>query len=133
MKDESIGHYSDRELAYAYLAAGNSDKALEHAMLEYNRRPNNIDVNEVVAWVHYQRGEFNKAIPFLKAALRTNSSNPTLLCRAALIFNKAGMSDEMPAIERSTLLSNSSIALGLRKELAATVNVSFAAPVVNRR
>ena len=39
MKDESIGHYSDRELAYAYLAVNDKDKALEHAMLEYNRRP----------------------------------------------------------------------------------------------
>ena len=39
MKDESIGHYSDRELAYAYLAVNDKDKALAHAMMEYNRRP----------------------------------------------------------------------------------------------
>jgi tetratricopeptide (TPR) repeat protein len=37
--DETIGHYADRELAYAYLKVNNKDKALEHALAEYNRRP----------------------------------------------------------------------------------------------
>lgn len=90
IKDENLGHYSDRELAYAYLKVGNKDKALEHAMLEYNRRPDNIDVNETVAWVHYNRGEYDKAVPFIKVALKTNSKNPVLLTRAALIYDKAG-------------------------------------------
>jgi tetratricopeptide (TPR) repeat protein len=90
IKDENLGHYSDRELAYAYLKVNNKNKALEHAMLEYNRRPDNIDVNETVAWVHYSRGEYDKALPFIKAALKTNSKNPVLLTRAALIYDKAG-------------------------------------------
>ncbi len=38
-KDATLGHYADRELAYAYLKVHDYDKALEHAMLEYNRRP----------------------------------------------------------------------------------------------
>ncbi|RYD72801.1 MAG: tetratricopeptide repeat protein, partial [Sphingobacteriales bacterium] len=89
-KDENIGHYSDRELAYAYLNVKNYDKALEHAMLEYNRRPDNIDVNEAIAWVYYNKGEYDKALPYLKTALKTNSKNPTLLCRAGLIYDKTG-------------------------------------------
>jgi tetratricopeptide (TPR) repeat protein len=88
--DESIGHYGDRELAYAYLKVNNTDKALEHAMLEYNRRPDNIDVNETVAWVYYNKGEYAKALPFIKVAMRTNSKNPVLLSRAGLIYFKAG-------------------------------------------
>lgn len=87
--DENIGHYVDRELAYAYLNIHEYNKALEHALLEYNRRPNNIDVNEAVAWVYYNRGEYDKAIPYLKTALKTNSKNPTLLHRAQLIESKA--------------------------------------------
>ena len=51
--NQSLGHYADRELAYAYLKIKDNDKALEHAMMEYNRRPNNIDVNETVAWCYY--------------------------------------------------------------------------------
>jgi tetratricopeptide (TPR) repeat protein len=88
--DESIGHYADKELAYAYLRAGDLDKALEHATAEYNRRPLNIDVNEAMAWVHYKKGEPAKALPYIRAALSTNSRNPVLLCRAGLIYAGAG-------------------------------------------
>jgi tetratricopeptide (TPR) repeat protein len=89
-KDETIGHYADRELAYAYLKVNNTDKALEHALLEYNRRPENIDVNETVAWVYYNKGEYSKALPYIKTALKTNSKNPVLLSRAGMIFLKSG-------------------------------------------
>jgi len=64
--DESIGHYADRELAYAYLKIKNYDQALEHALLEYNRRPGNIDVNETVAWVYYCKGDYAKALSYLQ-------------------------------------------------------------------
>lgn len=88
--DESIGHYADKELAYAYLSVNKYDKALEHALLEYNRRPKNIEVNETVAWMNYKKGDVNKALPFIAEALKTNSKNPTLLCRAGLIYLQAG-------------------------------------------
>lgn len=86
--DETLGHYSDRELAYAYLKINNTKKALEHALAEYNRRPDNIDVNEALAWVHYKRGAYDKALPYIKTALRTGSKNPVLLSRAGLILKK---------------------------------------------
>jgi tetratricopeptide (TPR) repeat protein len=88
------GHYADRELAYAYLKINNTDKALEHAMLEYNRRPKNIDVCETVAWVYYKQKNYAKANVFISKALRTGSENPTLLCRAGLIKFKAGKQQE---------------------------------------
>ncbi|HTE09942.1 MAG TPA: tetratricopeptide repeat protein, partial [Chitinophagaceae bacterium] len=87
-KDDSSGHYSDRELAYAYLKVNQFGKALDHALLEYNRRPENIDVNETLAWVYYSKGDHAKALPFAKVALKTNSQNPTLLCRMGLIYFK---------------------------------------------
>ena len=89
-RDDSSGHYSDRELAHAHLRAGDNDRALQHALAEYNRRPENIDVNETLAWVYYSREEYSKALPHLKKAMRTNSRSPTLLCRAGLIYSKAG-------------------------------------------
>jgi len=88
--NENIGHYADRELALAYLKVGKNEKALEHAQLEYNRRPDNIDVNETVAWVYFKMGDYQKALPYVEAAMRTNSKNPTLLCRAGLIYSKTG-------------------------------------------
>ncbi|MEP7375380.1 MAG: hypothetical protein ABI675_18410 [Chitinophagaceae bacterium] len=89
-QDDNIGHYADRELAYIYLKTGDYDKALEHGLAEYNRRPANIDVNETVAWVYYNRKEYDKALPYLETAMKTKSKNPTLLCRAGLIYAKAG-------------------------------------------
>ena len=66
------------------------DNALKHALMEYNRRPLNIDVNETVAWVYYKMGEYQKALPFMQAALRTKSRNPVLMNRAALLFKQTG-------------------------------------------
>lgn len=92
--DENIGHYADRELAYAYLQRNNYDKALEHALMEYNRRPDNIDVNETVAWVYHCRNRPSDALPYLRAALRTHSKNPVLLCHAGLVYARAGMANQ---------------------------------------
>jgi tetratricopeptide (TPR) repeat protein len=116
--DENIGHYADRELAYAYLKINNFDKALEHALLEYNRRPENIDVNETVAWVYYCKGEYAKALPYLKVALKTNSRNPTLLCHAGLIYEKAGEGALAKDHLRAALQSNPNIPEELKKESA---------------
>ncbi len=88
--DESIGHYADKELAYAYLKTGNYNQALDHALAEYNRRPQNIDVNETLAWVYHEKNENEKALPYIQVALKTNSVNPVLLCRAGLIYHKSG-------------------------------------------
>lgn len=90
MEDPNAGHYSDKEQAYAYLKNNDVDKALEHALAEYNRRPKNIEVNEMMAWVYYKRNEIEKALPYADAALLTNSKNPVLLCTAGLLYVKAG-------------------------------------------
>ena len=100
--NEQMGHYADRELAYAYLKTNELDKALEHAKIEYARRPDNIDVNETMAWVHYKRGEFAEAQQYMQVARRTGSKNPVLLCRAGLILSKLGKT-----AEGETLIQNS--------------------------
>ncbi len=120
-KDANIGHYSDRELAYDYLKTGDKDKALDHALLEYNRRPDNIDVNETLAWVYYNRGEFSKAVPYIKVALKTNSKNPVLLSRAALIYYSGGDKATAKTIISQTSLNNPFIERGLRTETQAIV------------
>ncbi len=117
--DPTMGHYADRELAYDYLKLGDKDKALEHAMLEWNRRPENIDVNETVAWVYYNRGDYAKAASYMKTALKTHSKNPVLLSRAALIFYKAGDKDLAKTMLAETSLSNPYIDPSLKNETAA--------------
>lgn len=92
--NEQLGHYTDRELAYAYLKTNDLDKALEHAKIEYARRPDNIDVNETLGWVYYKRGDYKEAQQYMQVARRTHSQNPVLLCRAGLILTKIGQAAE---------------------------------------
>jgi tetratricopeptide (TPR) repeat protein len=87
--DES-GHHADKELAYAYLKTGNIEKALAHATIEWQRRPENIDVNECLGWCYFQNNEFEKAAAYIERALKIKSQNPILLRRAGEIFIKNG-------------------------------------------
>lgn len=117
INDATVGHYADRELSYAYLKMGNYDKALEHALTEYNRRPDNIDVNETVAWAYYNKGDYAKALPYIKTALKTKSKNPTLLCRAALIMSKNGDLANAKSYVAQALKNNPNIAADLRMQV----------------
>jgi tetratricopeptide (TPR) repeat protein len=116
VQDASIGHYSDRELAYAYLKVNDADKALEHALMEYNRRPDNIDVNETLAWVYYQKGNYADAHKYINVALKTNSKNPTLLCHAGLIYLKSGDIARGKELINTALQSNPNINVQLKNE-----------------
>ena len=101
--NEQMGHYADRELAYAYLKNNELDKALEHAKIEYDRRPDNIDVNETMAWVLYRRGQYAEAQKYMQVARRTGSKNPVLLGRAGLIMSKLGKMAEGQALIEGAL------------------------------
>ena len=72
-------------MANIYLFTADYDNALKHAIMEYNRRPGNIEVNELVAWIYFKSGKTEKALPYLKEALKTNSKHPRLIERAKLI------------------------------------------------
>ena len=115
-QDERIGHYADRELAYAYLLKSDTKNALKHALIEYNRRPENIDVNETVAWVYYKMKAYNKALPFVKAALKTNCKNPVLLCHAGLIYANTNQKELAKSTLQEALRNNPNIDPELKTE-----------------
>jgi tetratricopeptide (TPR) repeat protein len=114
--DESLGHYSDKELSEIYIKEGDYKKALEHALAEYNRRPENIEVNETLAWAYYNNGDINKAMQHIKTAHKTNAQNPSLLCHSGLIFLKAGEKDSAKKYLQNGLKNNPSIYPLLKKE-----------------
>jgi tetratricopeptide (TPR) repeat protein len=121
INDQSIGHYVDKELAYAYLKINDNHNALEHALLEYDRRPDNIDVNECLAWVYYNMEDYEKALRYIKTALRTNCKNPTLLCRAGLIYAKAGNTTIAKATLQQALNTNANITNDLKMQGASAL------------
>ncbi|HTB30682.1 MAG TPA: tetratricopeptide repeat protein, partial [Bacteroidia bacterium] len=118
------GHYADKELAYAYLKTNPADldKALKHALIEYDRRPDNIDVCEAVAWVRYKRGEFAQADTLINKALRTHSKNPILLCHAGLIKVKAGETANGVSLIKAAVQQDPYFDINLRKEAAPYIS-----------
>ncbi|XZF14724.1 tetratricopeptide repeat protein [Chitinophagaceae bacterium MMS25-I14] len=89
-KDAPVKHNAHRELANAYLAAGNLDKALQQANEDLAMRPENIDANELVAWIQYQKGDYANARIHADKMLRMNTKNATSLYKASLIYAAAG-------------------------------------------
>ena len=114
--EEEIGHHADKELANLYLLQGNNARALHHALKEYNRRPNNIETAEAVAWAYYKNGDAEKAVSFLQTAMRTNSKNPTLLCHAALIYAQRGETTKAKTLLQDVLKSNPAVESLIKKE-----------------
>jgi tetratricopeptide (TPR) repeat protein len=88
-EDEESGHTVSLELSRVYGQMGRYDKALEYVVREYEGRPLNIDVNEALAWAHYNLQQNDKAMLYIKAAMKTGSKDPELLQRASLIQKKA--------------------------------------------
>jgi tetratricopeptide (TPR) repeat protein len=110
------GHYADKELAYAYIKVPDMEKALKHAMTEYERRPDNIDVCETVAWVNYKKGNYAEANKMMDKAMRTNCQNPSLLCRAGLIKLKAGQAEVGRQLIAKAMESNPYLDTELQQE-----------------
>lgn len=113
---DTIGHYADREMSYAYLHVNKIDKAFEHALMEYDRRPANIDVNENLAWVYYKQGQFELALKYIEIALSTKSKNPELLCRAAFIYSKNNQQAKAKEYLQIALKNNPSFSILLKLE-----------------
>lgn len=122
-QDENIGHYADRELAQAYLVVNDYEKALRHALAEYNRRPGNIDVNETLAWVYYKKGEVQKAASYINTALKTGCKNPALLCHAGLIYAKTPDKVKAKQLLQAALKNNPNIDLSLKEQSAAALKM----------
>jgi tetratricopeptide (TPR) repeat protein len=121
-KDDNIGHYADKELAYIYIKTGDYDKAVEHALMEYNRRPDNIDVNEALAWSYFKKGDTKNAINYMAVALKTNSQNPVLLSRAALIYNKSGDTAKAKELMNKALQNKAYLSPELTNEMSKSIS-----------
>ena len=77
--DVDSGHNMDMEYAAVYRDQYEDyDKALEYMLKEYAVRPNNIDVNRMLASIYVKRGELDKAKEHLAKAKATDSKHPDL-------------------------------------------------------
>ena len=100
------GHYSAKELAEASLKIGDLSHAIDYATFEYGIRPDNIDINELMAWVYFKNGEYGKAVFNIEKALRTGSQKPTLLWKAGNIYLKNNQTEKGNALINKALQIN---------------------------
>ncbi len=88
--DALVKHNVSREMATAYLNAGNLDKALQYAQTDLNMRPENIDANELIAWTYYLKGDYANAKIHADKMMATKTQNANTLYKAGAIYAGAG-------------------------------------------
>ncbi len=84
-EDAKSGHAVDLELCKLYTKAGNFDMAMKHGLIEYKKRPRNIDVNHAMAVLAFKINDFKKAKEYLTVAMSTGSKDAELLLDAGKI------------------------------------------------
>ncbi len=85
-EDIESGHNMNLEFAqFLYTFKGDYKKALELGLEEYKNRPNNIDVNKLLAFVYYGMDDLEKAKKHVDIALRTGKKDADLICISGLI------------------------------------------------
>lgn len=93
--DEKHGHNMNLEYAGLHLnITGDLDKAAQYAGAEYARRPDNIDVNRLMAMIAYRKRDIAKAGEYLTIAQKTQSKHPELKCLSGLLMAKTGKARE---------------------------------------
>ncbi|MBC3541628.1 tetratricopeptide repeat protein [Rufibacter sediminis] len=102
-EDQEAGHIVDLELANIHLELKKDyATALEYALKEYERRPDNIDVNKTLANIYYHQQNYAKASAHIQKATRTNSQDAELLCLNGLIAYKTNkLADGQHLIRKS--------------------------------
>jgi tetratricopeptide (TPR) repeat protein len=106
-EDQEAGHIVDLELATIHLELGqNPDEALEYALKEFSRRPDNIEVCKTLAHIYYKKQDYQKASAYLQKATRTNSQDPALLCLNGLVNYRLGKQVPGEALIRKSLSIN---------------------------
>jgi len=88
--DAPIKHNVSREMAMAYMSDNKMDKALEYAQKDLSMRPDNIDANELIAWIYYLKGDYQNAKIHADKMLHMNTKNANTMYKASLIYAKAG-------------------------------------------
>jgi tetratricopeptide (TPR) repeat protein len=64
--------------------------------------------------MYYCKKQYAEALPYLRVALKTQSKNPVLLCRAGLIYASTGNRNEAKALLQLALVKDPNIEAALK-------------------
>ncbi len=105
-KTALVKHNVSREMATANLNVGNLDEAMKYAKTDLEMRPNNIDANELAAWIYYLKTDYSNAKLHADKMLATNTKNPTTLYKAGAIYAGAGDAEKGQKLMSEALAMN---------------------------
>lgn len=93
-EDALVKRNANRELANAYLSSNKIDEALKYANNDLVMRPENIDANELAAWIYYLKNDNTNAKLHADKMMLTNCKNAEKLYKAGVIYAAAGENEK---------------------------------------
>ncbi|HEY3385143.1 MAG TPA: tetratricopeptide repeat protein, partial [Saprospiraceae bacterium] len=88
-EDETSGHKMNLEMAGVYIdLLKQPEQALKYALMEYEIRPSNIDVNKMLAELYYVLDNPAKSEEHLHKALVTGTKDPETRCLEGVLMAK---------------------------------------------
>jgi tetratricopeptide (TPR) repeat protein len=89
-EDEASGHSMSLELASVHMdLLDDLSTSLKYALKEYQNRPDNIDVNKLLAEIYLMKDDFNSAEKHLRVAMKTGSQDPLLKLLEGMLLLKS--------------------------------------------
>jgi len=125
-KDALVKHNVSREMAMAYLNAGDLDKALPYAQTDLNMRPDNIDANNLIAWIYYRKGDYVNAKIHADKMLATKTQNANTIYQAGAIYAAAGNAAQGSQMMHDALTINPNIDQLIISQVKNPVTASIA-------
>jgi len=100
---DSLKHNGNREFAMAYLDLKDYDNALKFAKADLDSRPENIDANDLIAWILYKKGDAKAALPYSNKVFSTKIKNADMLYKASLINSAAGNKEKSESLMKESM------------------------------
>lgn len=99
-KDAMVKHNATREMAQAYLSVDDLENAEKYAKADLQMRPENIDANELMAWVLFLKKDYAVAGIHADKMFSRKTRNANSMYKAAAIYAAAGDSDQSSSLKQ---------------------------------
>ena len=97
MYNDDVIHGHDMDMSFVDLHLSlteNLDEALMYGLKEYNKRPDNIDVNKMLAIIYYKRKDFNLAKKHMKMSCLGTCAGSEVKALSGLLLYQDGHKQE---------------------------------------
>ncbi|MCB0710765.1 MAG: transposase [Ignavibacteriae bacterium] len=123
-EDEASGHNMDRELSLLWAKHGvRLGEAVERAERELARRPENIDAQDMVAYVLFRAGKAEQAKEYSLKARRMGTQSATMFAHAGMIEVALGNRGEGNSLLKRAWSLNPHLPKLLAEEIAETTDL----------